>query len=194
MTTSFGNYDDDVIDRDVEDTQIHKNTVNAPMELGKTGSMLDQFKARVQKKDKNRYRVFPVATVGEPIWLELDMDFDEEDFKRIRVISDEGNREQRRADKPRVGTKSMHQSVARIINDKTTSIYFEDPENGGQKLCNDDGQIVTFLDPEIRESITGHADTDPELVIQELIPFMAALVFHGLVSEALDERANPTRG
>lgn len=152
------------VDRQVEDAQIRGNP---PLAVGnpRTGSLLDQLKERFKGYDEERLgKIKLTARNGAPVWLELDLDIDEDTLKDYRDRA-KGNRAARRSKGKDHGDVSLVRVTARILSDRNTRVWFDDPTNGGAPVNDPEGDPLTVHADEWL-AITGN--TDPVQALRDL--------------------------
>lgn len=132
----FGHYD-----RDAEDQDIAREGIVATGKPTKSGSVLSQLKAKFEKLDEDRRRIFKVAARnGETFWLELDTDIHDEELRDARKRSEVGTRAEKRAGTADVSITLL---AGEIINLKNTRLWAEDPAEGGEALEDTEGDPLT---------------------------------------------------
>lgn len=127
------------VDRDTENAQIQSNP---PIAVGnpRGTSLLDQLKERFKGYDEERLgKIKLTARNGAPVWLELDLDIDEDTLKDYRDKA-KGNRAARRGKNKDAGDVSLVRVTARILSDRNTRVWFDDPEQGGTHIMDTDEQ------------------------------------------------------
>ena len=146
------------IDRDVEDAQI-RNQPPAAVGNPRGTSLVEQLKARFKGYDEQRLgKIRLNARNGAPVWLELDLDISEDELKVYREKAKGGNRAARRnRGGQEQGDVSLALVTARILNDRNTRVWFDDPAEGGKPLTDAEGDPLTVYSEEWL-AITGSDD------------------------------------
>lgn len=169
----FGNYNRDTEDQDIE----REGTVAVGSPTG--GSLLEQLRSKFEKLDKTRHKIIKVvAKNGEPFWLELVIDIDEDELREARKRSEVGTRAEKRAGTAEV---SMARLGAEIINLQNTRIWAADPATGAAPVADGEGDDLMTRSREWCELLDHPGD--PIGALQYLLGDMALVDLFNVYSD-----------